>query len=66
MSRNFTRERLEIKSRMVEIDSIMMDRLEEMIQNVCIWTTEEFNYHDDMIENLENEWQELKETLQKL
>ena len=58
------RERLE--RRIVEINCIIMNRLAEMIRNVCIWTTEEFNYHNDIIVNLENERQELEETLQKL
>ena len=66
MSKNFIRERLEILSRIVEINSIIADRLAYMVKNVYIWTPEEFNYHNDLIESLQDERQELIETLQKL
>lgn len=66
MSKNFIRERLEIESRIVEINSIIKNILADMIRNVCIWTIEEFNYHNDIIVSLEDERQELIETLQKL
>ena len=66
MSKNFIRERLEILSRIVEINSIIADRLAYMVKNVYIWTPEEFNYHNNIIESLQDERQELIEILQKL
>ena len=64
MSRNFMRERLE--RRIVEINYIITDRLLDALENVLNWTTEEFNNNEDLIKSLENERQELEETLQKL